>query len=52
MKQRYYKELDEQGNITGVCSSTYPKEEQMEWYEEKGITAVEINEKEYNQLHK
>lgn len=51
MKQRYYKELDSQGSITGVCSSTYKKEEQMNWYKEKGIMAIEITKREYNQLY-
>lgn len=50
--RRFYKELDNHDNVIGVCSSSYSEKEQIEWFNKKGIKAIEITEKEYNILHR
>ncbi len=52
MKIRFYKEIDENNKVIGICSSSYLKEQQMNWYAEKKIQAIEISEKEYDILRK
>jgi len=42
---KYFKELDENDNITGLCSISYKKNEKLWEYFSKVYKAVEISEK-------
>jgi len=42
---KYFKELDELDNITGLCSISYKKNEKLWEYFSKVYKAVEITEK-------
>jgi len=52
MKRKFYKEIDNNDRVIGICSSSYSKEDQIDWYNKKGIKAVEISEKEYDILYR
>lgn len=49
---KYFKELDMNGNIIGQCSITYRDKEYLDEYIQEYPNAVEITEKEYDQIRK
>jgi len=49
---KYFKEINESGIITGVCSISYKSNDELVKYKQKCYKVFEVNEKEYSKLRK